>query len=173
MASIESLGLGSGVLTTDLVDKIITAEKEGGELRLNNRQELVEAKITAYGEIKSLMSTMQASVNTLASPSEAGATKATSSNEDLLTVTTSSLADPGSYNIDVLNTAKSHSLATGTYTSFDEVVGTGSLTFSFGDITYDTNGDFVSQTANTSTPSKTLVIDESNRTLSGIHTQLS
>ena len=29
MASIESLGLGSGVLTTDLVDKIITAEKEG------------------------------------------------------------------------------------------------------------------------------------------------
>ena len=168
MASIESLGLGSGVLTTDLVDKIITAEKEGGELRLNNRQELVEAKITAYGEIKSLMSTMQASVNTLASPSEAGATKATSSNEDLLTVTTSSLADPGSYNIDVLNTAKSHSLATGTYTSFDEVVGTGSLTFSFGDITYDTNGDFVSQTANTSTPSKTLVIDESNRTLSGI-----
>ena len=60
MASIESLGLGSGVLTTDLVEQIITAEKEVSELRLDRRQELIEAKITAYGEIKGLMSTMQA-----------------------------------------------------------------------------------------------------------------
>ncbi|WP_370216373.1 hypothetical protein [Thalassolituus sp.] len=47
MASIESLGLGSGVLTTDLVEQIITAEKEVSELRLDRRQELIEAKITA------------------------------------------------------------------------------------------------------------------------------
>jgi len=47
MASIESLGLGSGVLTTDLVEKIISAEKEATSLRLDSRQQLVEAKITA------------------------------------------------------------------------------------------------------------------------------
>ncbi|WP_370315625.1 flagellar filament capping protein FliD [Thalassolituus sp.] len=168
MASIESLGLGSGVLTTDLVDKIITAEKEVSELRLDNRQELIEAKITAYGEIKSLMSTMQSAVNTLASPSAAGATKATSSNEDILTVTTSSTADPGSYNVEVLNTAKSHSLATGTFASFDEIIGTGNLTFSFGTNTYDGSGNISGQDVNTERQTKTITIDDSNRTLSGI-----
>ena len=77
MASIESLGLGSGVLTTDLVEQIISAEREVTELRLDSRQELIEAKITAYGEIQSLMSTMQTAVNRLASPSTSGATVAT------------------------------------------------------------------------------------------------
>jgi flagellar hook-associated protein 2 len=169
MASIESLGLGSGVLTTDLVDKIITAEKEVSELRLDRRQELIEAKITAYGEIKGLMSTMQAAVNNLASPSAAGATVATSSNEDILTVTTSTTADPGTYNVEVLNTAKSHALATGTFNSFDEIIGTGELSFSFGDNTYDgVTGDITGQDVNTDRPTSTITIDESNRTLSGI-----
>jgi|TARA_B110000211_G_scaffold19496_1_gene20152 flagellar capping protein FliD len=168
MASIESLGLGSGVLTTDLVDQIITAEKEVSELRLDRRQELIEAKITAYGEIKSLMSTMQSAVGNLASPSAAGATVATSSNEDILTVETSSIADPGNYNVEVLNTAKSHALATSAFNSFDEIIGTGELTFSFGTNSYDGSGDLVSQDVNSERPNKTITIDESNRTLSGI-----
>ena len=169
MASIESLGLGSGVLTTDLVEQIIGAEREVSELRLDRRQELIEAKITAYGEIKSLMSTMQSSVNNLASPSAAGATLATSSNEDILTVTTSTTADPGNYSVEVLNTAKSHSLATGTFNSFDEIVGTGELTFSFGTNNYDAvTGDITGQDVNTDRPTRTITIDESNRTLSGI-----
>ena len=168
MASIESLGLGSGVLTTDLVDQIITAEKEVSELRLDNRQELIEAKITAYGEIKSLMSTMQSAVSALASPSQAGATVATSSDEDILTVTSSFSADPGNYNVEVLNTAKSHALATDTFNSFDEIIGTGELTFSFGENTYDGSDNLVSQAVNTDRPQKTITIDDSNRTLSGI-----
>ncbi|MEE3160633.1 MAG: flagellar filament capping protein FliD, partial [Pseudomonadota bacterium] len=169
MASIESLGLGSGVLTTDLVEQIIGAEREVSELRLDRRQELIEAKITAYGEIKGLMSTMQSSVNNLASPSAAGATLATSSNEDILTVTTSTTADPGNYSVEVLNTAKSHSLATGTFNSFDEIVGTGELTFSFGTNNYDeVTGDITGQDVNTDRPTRTITIDESNRTLSGI-----
>ena len=53
MAAIESLGLGSGVLTNDLVDKIIGAEKVASEIRLDREEELVDARITAYGEIQS------------------------------------------------------------------------------------------------------------------------
>ncbi len=168
MASIESLGLGSGVLTTDLVEQIISAEKEVTELRLDNRQELIEAKITAYGEIQSLMSTMQSAVNKLASPSTSGATKATSSDEDILTVSSSITADPGTYTVEVLNTAKSHSLATAAYESFDEIVGTGTLTFSFGTNTYDEDGNITGQELNTDRKTETITIDDSNRTLSGI-----
>ena len=168
MASIESLGLGSGVLTTDLVDKIISAEKEVTELRLDNRKELIEAKITAYGEIQSLMSTMQSAVNKLASPSTSGATKATSSDEGILTVSSSITADPGSYSVEVLNTAKSHSLATAAYDSFNEIIGTGKLTFSFGTNTYDGSGNITGQDQNTDRKIETITIDDSNRTLSGI-----
>lgn len=168
MASIQSLGLGSGVLTTDLVEQIVKAERESSDLRLNRREELVDAKITAYGEIKSLMSTLQGSVLALSSPSLVGQTKATSSDESLVTATSTPSSQPGTYNIEVINTAKSHALATQTFTGFDEVVGTGQLTFSFGTNSYDAGGNMTGQQVNTSRGSQTITIDESNRTLSGI-----
>lgn len=172
MASIQSLGLGSGVLTTDLVEKLVNAEREVAELRLNNRQELTEAKITAYGEIKSQMSKIQTAAGALSSPSLMGATIVTSSDDSVLTATGSATADPGTYNVEVLNTAKSHALATGSYASFDEIIGTGKLVFTFGELSYDDSNDdsnnIKGQTINPERASKTITIDDSNRTLSGI-----
>lgn len=168
MASIESLGLGSGVLTTDLVEQIISAEKEASTLRLDNRQTLVEAKITAYGEIQSLMSEVQSAASSLSSPSLMSSTSATSSAEDILTATTSSLSEPGTYSIEVLNTAKSHALASSSYSSFNEIIGTGKLVFTFGALTYDGSGNVTGQDLNPDRTSKTLTIDDSNKTLSGI-----
>ena len=168
MASIQSLGLGSGVLTTDLVEKLVNAEREVAELRLDNRQELTEAKITAYGEIKSQMSKIQTAAGALSSPSLMGATIVTSSDESVLTATGSATADPGTYNVEVLNTAKSHALATGSYASFDEIIGTGKLVFTFGELSYDGSNNITGQTINPERASKTITIDDSNRTLSGI-----
>ncbi|MCA6062544.1 flagellar filament capping protein FliD [Thalassolituus marinus] len=168
MASVESLGLGSGVLTSDLVEQIISAEKEASELRIDSKQELVEARITAYGEIQSLMSEVQSAASSLSSPSLMSSTSATSSNEDLLTATTSTTSEPGTYNIEVLNTAKAHALASATYTSFDEIVGSGKLIFTFGELSYDGSGDISGQDINPDRAAKTITIDESNRTLSGI-----
>ncbi|UZK04097.1 flagellar filament capping protein FliD [Venatoribacter cucullus] len=168
MASIQSLGLGSGVLTTDLVEKLVNAEREVAELRLNNRQELTEAKITAYGEIKSQMSKIQTAAGALSSPSLMGATIVTSSDESVLTATGSATADPGTYNVEVLNTAKSHALATDSYASFDEIIGTGKLVFTFGELSYGDSDNITGQTVNPGRASKTITIDDSNRTLSGI-----
>src|SRR5690554_5520319 len=168
MATLESLGLGSGVLSSDLIDKIITAERSSVDLRLDCREELAEARITAYGEIKSKMAQIQSAAITLSSPTLTGATKVTSSDESILTATGSAAADPGNYNVEVLNVAKSHSLATGTYGGYDEVVGSGKLVFSFGKLTYDGSGNVTGQEPNIKTPSKTLEIDSSNNTLAGI-----
>lgn len=168
MAAIESLGLGSGVLTNDLVDKIIGAEREASELRLDREEKIVDAKITAYGEIQSLADKLKAAAGALASPSESGSTVATSSDDSILTATGSALADTGSYNIEVLNTAKSHSLVTGAYSSYDEIIGTGEIRISFGDISYDGSGNFVSQDVNPDKGGDPIVIDSSNQTLSGI-----
>ena len=134
MAAIESLGLGSGVLTNDLVDKIIGAEREATELRLDREETIIDAKITAYGEIQSLTDKLKAAAGALASPSESGSTVASSSDDTILTATGSALADAGSYNVEVLNTAKSHSLVTASYSSFNEIIGTGEIRISFGEI---------------------------------------
>ncbi len=168
MQSVESLGLGSGVLTSDLVEQLITAEREVSDIRLDSRQELTEAKITAYGEIQSLMADIQSSANKLSSPSLVGATQATSSDESILTATTTSVAEPGSYSVEVVNTAKAHALASQTYSSFDEVVGTGKLVFSFGAVSYDGSGDISGQDINGDRITKSITIDDSNRSLSGI-----
>lgn len=168
MATLESLGLGSGVLTTDLIDKLIKAERDSTDFRLDNRQELTEAKITAYGEVKSRMSKMQDAAIALSSPTLTGATTATSSDESILSVDTGLGAEPGNYSVEVINTAKAHSLATGAYSSIDDIVGTGKLVFNFGELEYDSNGNVTGQNANATRGTATIEIGDSNRTLAGI-----
>src|SRR5690606_17291851 len=102
-------------------------------------------------------------------PSLMGATIVTSSDDSVLTATGSATADPGTYNVEVLKTAKSHALATDSYASFDEIIGTGKLVFTFGELSYDgSNNNITGQTVNPGRASKTITIDDSNRTLSGI-----
>ena len=168
MAAIESLGLGSGVLTNDLVEKIVGAEREASDKRLDRDEEILDARITAYGEIKSLASTLQVATSALALPSTVGSTTASSSDEAILTTDASILAEPGTYSVEVLNTAKAHSVVTDAYSSIDEVVGTGEIEISFGAITYDGGDGFLSQDVDPTKGGPPIVIDDSNKTLSGI-----
>lgn len=168
MAAIESLGLGSGVLTNDLVEQIIGAERELSDSRFETEEQIIDARITAYGEIKSLVSTLQSATSALSLPSTAGSTTATSSDESILTTEASILAEPGTYNVEVLNTAKAHSIVTDAYSSIDEIIGEGEIQITFGKITYDGAGDFLSQDVDPTKGGPAITIDDSNKTLSGI-----
>ena len=53
MPSIQSLGIGSGLLTTELVDDIIAAEREATDLRIDAERAALDAKISAFGSVKS------------------------------------------------------------------------------------------------------------------------
>lgn len=169
MASIESLGIGSGLLTSDLVDKIIAAEREPTELRLDRRQAKVEAKITAYGEIRSALDNVQSAAMSLSSGSLIKKTTVTSSDASALSATTSSTAEPGNYRIAVDQVASSHTLASKAYASVNDTVGTGSLTFSFGTTEYDVNsGDYTGFDQDASRASFTIDITSGNNTLAGL-----
>lgn len=167
MASIESLGLGSGVLTNDLVEKIVGAEREAADKRFDREEEILDARITAYGEINSLTSVLHSATTALSLPSTAGATTATSSDESILTTEASILAEPGTYNVEVSKTAKANSLATDSFSSQGAVIGTGRIYFSFGENTYDGSGNFLSQDVD---PKKGgfIDIDSSSSSLLGI-----
>ncbi|CCK75381.1 Flagellar capping protein [Oleispira antarctica RB-8] len=168
MAAIESLGLGSGVLTNDLVEKIIGATREASDKRLERDETVLDARITAYGEIKSLASILQSATSALSLPSTAGSTTASSSDESILTTEASILAEPGTYSVEVLNTAKAHSVVTDAYSSIDEIIGVGEIQITFGEITYDGTGGFLSQDIDPTKGGPPITIDDSNKTLSGI-----
>ncbi len=169
MASIESLGIGSGLLTSDLVDQIIAAEREPTELRLDRKEAEVEAKITAYGEVRSALDKVQSAASSLASGNLIRGTTASSSDESALTATTNSTAEPGNYRVAVDQVASAHTLATKAYTSVSDTVGTGTLTFKFGTTGYDeATGDYTGFEQNAEQPSFSIDVDSSNNTLSGL-----
>lgn len=168
MPIIQSSGLGTSALSNETVDKIINAEKKDIEKRHNQEIGLVKARITAYGKLKSSLSKFQTAVDKLADPKVAGALVASSSDKSIVDVDADDTAKSGIYNLQVNNIAKSHSIASKRFTSEYSVVGTGKLTFSFGANQYDGAGNLTGQSINSKRPSKTLVIDSSNNTLTGI-----
>jgi flagellar capping protein FliD len=169
MAAIESLGIGSDLLTSDLVESIINADKASGELRLNTRQNVIDAKISAYGDVQSKLYDFSESIIKLADDSNAGATKAETSDETILTATATTSAPAGVYAVEVQRIAKAHSLVSNSYTSVTEAVGKGELIFSFGTTTYTDPGDaYDTFTANPDADTKTITINDGNNSLQGL-----
>lgn len=169
MASIQSLGIGSGVLTSDIVDKIIAAERKAADARIESKLEAVNVRISAYGTLQSSISSLQSAVSSLSVASSVTAKKTSSSDESTVKATASSLASAGSYAVEVTQTAQAQQLVSGTYSSLTSSIGTGTLTFRFGTTTYDTDTDTYSGfSANPEKGSKTLTIDSSNNSLTGL-----
>jgi len=168
MASISSLGIGSGILTSDLLEKLIEAERAPAEARLDARQALVEAKISAFGEINSAVSALNSAMKALSNPAAFNATTVSSSNQNAVSATATSIATNGSYNIRVQQLAQQHTIATQSYASVNEAIGTGVLTFRFGTTDIDGNGDYQGFTVNPEKASRNIVISSSNNTLAGI-----
>lgn len=168
MAAIQSLGVGSGLLTSELVDDIIASEREPVEARLDSEQELLEARISAYGEVVSSVSSFNATLQTLALPSSFSANTANSSNDTFVSATASSVATAGTYVVEVAQLAQNHSLASGAFDALDEVVGSGSLTFRFGTIDFDGSENYQGFTVNPEASTRTITIDSTNNTLAGI-----
>ena len=167
MATIQSLGIGSGILTTALVEDLVKAERGGADLRLGLQQSEYEAEISAFGAVTSAVESLRTATSDLAQPGATGSLVANSSDTSALTATTSSIAQAGSYAVVVDSLAQSHSLVTQSYATTNDVVGTGELTFRYGTTTF-TGDDYTSFSRDTDKLSKTLTIDSSNNTLSSL-----
>jgi len=152
MASITSLGAGSGIFSSDLVDQLVQAERVPTETRLNQREQSVKAQISAFGAIRSALEALNSPLETLASPEGLEAYSANSSNEEVVGVSTASGGvSPGTFSLDVTSLAQRQSLASGSFADRDTTpVGTGTLTFTVGGNSTD------------------VVIDGSNNTLGGM-----
>lgn len=171
--SISSLGIGSGVLTADLVDQLVEAERGPTENRLDSQEEVLNAQVSEFGALKGLVSDFESSVSALNLSSSFKNNTASSTNENAVTATASSVASPGLYSIEVDSLAQRQTIASLEFSNLNDIVGEGTLKFTFGTVgtTRDANGNvtsFDSFTANTSEAVKTLKVDATNHTVTGL-----
>lgn len=168
MASISSLGVGSGIDIPSLVKSLVDAERTPALKRFAMQESKLQAKLSSYGIFKGALSSFQSSLTALRSASF-GQSKAVSvGNGELFTATASTIASAGSYSVEVKQLAQSHAIATasGTYASVTDVVGTGTLTFAFG--SYENADDTGVFTQNPDKAPKTVEITTDNQTLEGV-----
>lgn len=154
MANISSLGIGSGVLTSELVDQLVKAERAPTDRRLEQKTERTQALISAYGKLRSAVTELRLPMRQLSAPDNLKAFSASSSNEDIAVSVDSTKANRGTYSIDVTSLASAQALASqDVFADRDKTsVGQGTMTLSVGDkttnITIDSSNDTLQGLAN-------------------------
>lgn len=175
MATISSPGVGSNLDVNSIVTQLMTVEKQPLTL-LNQREASYQAKLSAFGSLSGALSSFQSSLSNLTLSSKFNAFSATMADTSIASATARSSAQPGSYNINVTQLAKSQTLITqGVASTSAAIGGSGktTLSFDFGTIGADatlsngvySNGSFA---ADATRATATVTIDSSNNTLQGI-----
>jgi flagellar hook-associated protein 2 len=161
MASISSLGIGSGLDLNSLLTNLRSAENAPLQL-LQQRQTSYTAKLSAYGQVQAALGSLQSAATALAAPTLFQGVKATSSASDVLGVSATSSAAVGSYTVNVTKLAQAQSLAaTGRLSATTDITGGAAATISvqFGKISggaSDGNGHYLGSTF-TADPDRTAV----------------
>lgn len=109
--AISSAGIGSGLDVAKIVEQMVTAEKTPLK-KLEARAEGIQTQISAYGEIKSLTSTLGDIVSKLSRDS-AWNTVSISSSNTTISGTMTGIASPGTYNIKVTQLAQAQTSVVG------------------------------------------------------------
>lgn len=150
MASISAAGVGSGLDINSIISQLMALERRPLSA-LQSKQATFESQLSAYGRLKSALSMFQSAMEALSATSKLKHYQASSSDEDVLTVSASAEASPGTFQVVVSSQlAQNHKLASSAYTDASTVVGTGTLTISVGSESFS------------------VAIDSSNNTLAGI-----
>ena len=165
MAGIASLGVGSGLDLTNLVNTLVAAERAPVENSLNRRESSLSTELSGIGLMRSALDGFKSSLSTLSDSANFSTRNVSNNQSGALSVTASNEASVGQYNIEVTNLATSQSLASQAYTDPNEVVGTGTIQIRFGAIT---GPGFTSFTADPNKSIQTLNIDATNNTLAGV-----
>ncbi|MDB2705680.1 flagellar filament capping protein FliD [Pseudomonadota bacterium] len=147
--AIQAPGVGSGLDVNNIVSQLLDLERQPID-RLDSKQNIVNAQISAYGSLSSKISSFQDAMQKLSSPSEFKVFSSVSNDEDLFTTEVSSEASAGSYSVEVQVLAERDKIASKAYTDTETSVGEGTLTLSTGTDSFD------------------VLIDGTNNTVEGI-----
>lgn len=150
MVGIVSSGIGSGLDIAGIVQGLIAAEGQPVETRILQKEARAQAKLSAFGSLKSALSDLRDKLDAMKTLDGFVARTASSSREDVFTAAATGNAYPATYDIEVVRLALAQRLTSGAFTGSDSAVGTGTLTVTAG------------------AEQMNLAIDSENNTLAGI-----
>lgn len=114
MATISTLGIGSGMKLADTLDALSTAEKESLK-PITTQQTAYTSKLSAYGTLKNALTEFQTANTTLNDASLFTTSKATSTSS-AFSATATTAALPGKYSVSVTQLATAQTLTSGSKT---------------------------------------------------------
>jgi len=128
MASITSIGVGSGLDLENLVSQLVDAERVPTENRLDLRKAEVQASISAFGSLKGVLSGFQTALADLKDLADFEGRTTSASDTSLFSATATNQAAVGNYSINVLDLAQNHKVVSRGFSSPSDIIGTGTLT---------------------------------------------
>lgn len=111
--ALSTPGVGSGLDIGGIVDKLMSIERAPVS-KIDARMVELKAQVSAYGSLKSAVSTFRDAVDKLSDTSKFKVFTATTSKADVLTTSASSTAGKGIYNVNVQRLAENHRMAAST-----------------------------------------------------------
>lgn len=164
MATISSLGVGSGLDLESLVSKLVSVESQP-LTALKTKQSSVNTKISSLGTLKSKLADLQSAAKGLRQSIGKTALEtfasysATFSTTGIATAFMGSGTVAGTYSLNVTQLAQGQRFSSTALTSADTAVGSIGDTLTF---------DFATPDAEGNSRSKTITLDSSNNSLSGL-----
>ena len=132
VGSISSIGLGSGLDASAIINQLMAIEARPLDILKNQASEL-SSQLSNFGKLQSYVSALRDRASALTSTSLWKQTTAASSNEAAVSVGSTNGALAGSYQVQVTALAVAQSTVTSTfYASADSVVGAGTLGIEMG-----------------------------------------
>lgn len=148
MATVQSSGLNLDVQS--LASQLVAADRAPQDARLTRQEQSLTVQMSGLGSLKGALSAFQDALKSLKTVSAFAVRAAAVSDEEVIGASADSTAAPGSYDVEILDLAKSNQLASGTFSGADAVVGTGKLTIGVGASSFE------------------ITIDSTNNTVAGI-----
>lgn len=172
--ALTATGVGSGLDIEGLVTKLMQAERLPKEQRLLARETDVTNSISGLASLKGALSELQTSLAGVNSLSTFEQRNVTSDQSSAVNAVATKAAALGAYSVSTSALASAQSLAVrANFSTLSETVGTGTLTFTFGTTGYTSNVDnaldtYDSFVAKAGVASKSITIDSTNNSLSGV-----
>lgn len=128
-------GLGSGLQVGEIVSALVSAEQDPFDSRMNQKEAILSADISAVGALKSALVNVQESIANLAD-SDKYQQRTTSGDDDYISISATDEASVGTYSVNVDALASAHKLVS-TGIDAEEEVGEGTLTIASGENSFD------------------------------------
>ena len=129
--ALSSPGIGSGLDVNSIVSQLVALERRP-LTQLQTAATLLQTQVSAYGRVQSLVSALRDAAQALARPGLWTQTTAGSGSPTGFTASASAGAVPGTYDVQVTQLARAHSLASAAFGSSTAVLGAGRLTIEWG-----------------------------------------